>query len=168
MANFVRVERIRFDVYDTTIGGFTRTAGGMVTRWNIEMTNRIKDLAKTATGATTTKYGWGILANSFSVVLVGTGESRCEVHLKNSQPYAEYVFWGTEPLISAGGQLMPVGKSQFRGVGKGRVPNGWESSHGEVKFRGITPRYVVPGQKANNQPKWAMETILRKRGILHS
>ena len=155
----MRTERVRFDIDQKAIGSFTRSSHGMVTRWNLKITNEIKAHVVPFVAAGTMKYGSGLLARSFTVVLTNSGETFCEVHLKNSQPYAAYRFLGTRPVIGSGHGLMPVGKSQFRSIGKGRVPNGWTSPKGG--FRGITPRLYVKGQDGNNWPLTSMRWVLK-------
>jgi len=149
----VYTEDFDVNINDIAVGGFTRTSGGMVTRWGVTLTSEVKRVARRLTLAGTTKYGRGGLANDYSVVLTATGESHCTIVLKNRKSYAKYVFEGTRPVIT-NSRLMPVGKSQL-GLGAIRAPKGSHfSMKGEVK-----------GQVGHNYPMQAVGLVFTRRGI---
>jgi hypothetical protein len=151
-APLVEVRTVKFDINQLEIGGFTRSSRGMVTRWGVGLTTEMKELARAGTLRGTQKWGRAILANSYTVVIAGTGETECEIRVRNRQKYAKYVFLGTRPVITAtGGGRMPVGKSQL-GLGFLRVPNDAY----------ITPKAEVRGQKGHNYPLTAMRLVMSK------
>jgi hypothetical protein len=83
--------------------------------------------------------------------------------VRNTRPYAAYVFRGTGPITVAGKKRMPVGKTQVVGIRKGKMG---DQLFFAARTTGKMPlRRKVRGQKANNIPMLAVRTVMLKRGL---
>lgn len=176
---FVKLSRgVRFEIDDRAISSMTLLPTGLISRHYAPILEEIKVeavkrtiraqaataarvAAKTGTFKVPAK-NQKRLADDYSVFLANRSNSRVTWNVRNNRSYAAYVFRGTKGPITAGGRIMPIGKSRMGLYGVARIFD----VKGAVKTYGVRFKRKVRGQRAKNHPFNAMQAVLRKRGAL--
>lgn len=154
---------------DRVIAGMTAIpVKGIVAGYVQKFAREVKDEAIVVTVETTghNPRGFsrsGSMARAWTVRPIAYGPETTVFSVRNTRPYAAFVFRGTGPIIVKGKKLMPVGKTQVVGIRKGKIS---DQLFFAARTTGKMPmRRKVRGQTANNIPMKAVKAVMLRRGL---